>query len=319
MYNPEASSVYNPSNHTLEDTFVELKYALRSFEKYGLMENVRKVFVVHSDLYSPPNYLNGEHEQLEFVRHSEIWIDDAKQDGLPNFNRNGIESNLHFIPGLGEWYFALADDAFLLQSFRWRDFIGESSIRVCDGADPSAGSPNSGGWKGGMTTAARLVNARFGKAHRVGDDHEPFLVWKPAVERIRDIWPNVLLSTAQSRYGHDGNVQMSALYRNFMVASKLAEFTTCGEWFTGIHTNSRICPRPCDGYVKDVGPAGLELLQKSLASVTKYRWANLQGPGFDDAYRFRSSSRDREYSPKLTKMVRRWFEAKLGDQSRFED
>ena len=43
---------YNPLHHDLSTNFVELKYCLRSLEKFGLMKFIRKIHIVHSDLHA---------------------------------------------------------------------------------------------------------------------------------------------------------------------------------------------------------------------------------------------------------------------------
>ena len=59
----------------------------------------------------------------------------------------------------------------------------------------------------------------------------------------------------------------------------------------GIHTNEwNNCPRPCDGYTDDASDAVVDKVKAWLAhsaASQPHRWINLQGPGIDDAYRFR--------------------------------
>ena len=54
----------------------------------------------------------------------------------------------------------------------------------------------------------------------------------------------------------------------------------------------------------------------AAARGQKGEWINLQGPGFDDAYRFRQKGR--EHSPRLQEVARRWFESTYPVPSRFE-
>lgn len=58
---------------------------------------IRKIFVIHSDLYPPPSYLR-ESESLRFVRHSEFIPGHA----LPTFLRGVIMSHVINIPDLQE-------------------------------------------------------------------------------------------------------------------------------------------------------------------------------------------------------------------------
>ena len=45
---------------------------------------------------------------------------------------------------------------------------------------------------------------------------------------------------------------------------------------------------------------------------------NLQGPGFDDAYRYRWNPTTREYSPKIEKLALAWWEKNYPRKTEFE-
>ena len=284
----DATEPYNPQNHSFADTFVELKYMLRSFERYGLMRYVRKVFIVHSDLYSPPNYLNGQHEQLQFVKHSDMWLESAKEAGLPNFNRNAIDSNVHRIPGLAEWYMTMMDDQFLLQPFTWKEFVGQKGLLT----RMEAGHYGDDGYYGAMERAKELLSVRYGPRSRTISDHEPYLAWRPARELMDTLWPAEHEATAKSQFAHPSNLHLGCFYKNFVVDVGYGEHFK-RDLLYEIHTNANICRRPCDGYLKDASMANVLKLKSLLDRLLKdgqVRWANFQGPGFDDAYRFRQNS-----------------------------
>ena len=49
-----------PRHH---DTYYEIKYTLRSFEKYGLLDQVRNVFIVYnSDFNDPPEFMKSDYD-----------------------------------------------------------------------------------------------------------------------------------------------------------------------------------------------------------------------------------------------------------------
>lgn len=83
----------------------ELKYALRSWEKYGSF--VRKIFVVSN--CAPPSWLNLDNPRIEWVYHESIMPDHV----LPTFSSHAIETSLYRIPGLSN-YFIYSNDDFLL-------------------------------------------------------------------------------------------------------------------------------------------------------------------------------------------------------------
>ena len=52
--------------------------------------------------------------------------------------------------------------------------------------------------------------------------------------------------------------------------------------------------------------------------TSKLKWVNLQGPGFDDAYKYRWNSKTREYSPKIEKIAREFWEKNYPTKNDFE-
>jgi hypothetical protein len=107
---PNSSNV--PSRFDDHD---ELKYSLRSVDKY--MPYFRNIYIVVKDGQVPP-YLNVNHPQLKIVPHSSIIPD----HGLPTFNSLVIESCIHKIPGLSEFYLYFNDDMIVLKKLS-RDFF----------------------------------------------------------------------------------------------------------------------------------------------------------------------------------------------------
>jgi len=87
----------------------ELKYSLRSVAKYAPW--VRKIFIVVGDGQPLPGWLNPYHPKIQIVRHSQFYpSDDSK---LPTFNSLSIESCLHRIRGLSDFFVYFNDDIFL--------------------------------------------------------------------------------------------------------------------------------------------------------------------------------------------------------------
>ncbi|MEZ9408604.1 hypothetical protein BCT90_18985 [Vibrio lentus] len=83
----------------------ELKFALRSWEKFGSFIN--KIYIVSN--CKPPTWLDLENERIQWVYHESI----IAQSDLPTFSSHAIETSLHKIPGLSN-YFIYSNDDFLL-------------------------------------------------------------------------------------------------------------------------------------------------------------------------------------------------------------
>ena len=82
----------------------ELMYSLRSVEKYAPW--IRNIYIVSNS--SMPDWLNTNHPKIHIIAHEEIMPPDI----LPCFNSNVIESFIHMIPGLSEFFLYANDDMF---------------------------------------------------------------------------------------------------------------------------------------------------------------------------------------------------------------
>ncbi|HGK5986318.1 TPA: stealth conserved region 3 domain-containing protein [Neisseria meningitidis] len=83
----------------------ELKFALRSWEMNGSF--IRKIFIVSN--CAPPAWLDLNNPKIQWVYHEEI----MPQSALPTFSSHAIETSLHHIPGISN-YFIYSNDDFLL-------------------------------------------------------------------------------------------------------------------------------------------------------------------------------------------------------------
>ncbi len=82
----------------------ELKYSLRSVEKYAPWIN--HIYIITDN--QVPDWLNTNHPQISIIDHKEILPPEA----LPTFNSLAIESCMHKIPGLSEYFLYGNDDCF---------------------------------------------------------------------------------------------------------------------------------------------------------------------------------------------------------------
>ncbi len=85
----------------------ELKYALRSWEKYGSF--IRKIFIVSN--CREPEWLDKNHPKIEWIPHESI----IPASALPTFSSHAIEACLHKIPGLSNHFIYSNDDILLVK------------------------------------------------------------------------------------------------------------------------------------------------------------------------------------------------------------
>jgi len=91
----------------------ELRYSLRSVEKHASW--VRHIFIVTNGQI--PSWLNLDDERVTVVSHSDIFLNKSH---LSTFSSPAIESHLHRIPCLSEWFIYMNDDI-LFGSDVWPD------------------------------------------------------------------------------------------------------------------------------------------------------------------------------------------------------
>lgn len=117
----------------LADGYDDLKFSLRSFEKHGLLDIVRKVFIMvgiddatAAKLGAAPEYLKRSGDtRLTFVSSPQaigakhwcagigVGLDEDKKNGIPL--QWCLTAKLHSIPDLSEYFLLAPDDLFLLQ------------------------------------------------------------------------------------------------------------------------------------------------------------------------------------------------------------
>lgn len=98
----------------------ELKYSLRSIYEYAPW--VRNIYIVSN--CSPPVWLNLENDRIKWIYHEEI----MDCDYLPTFNSHAIESSIHKIPGLSNYFIYFNDDCFFAKNIKKSDFFLSNGI-----------------------------------------------------------------------------------------------------------------------------------------------------------------------------------------------
>lgn len=98
----------------------ELKYALRSWDTYAPF--IRDIYIVSN--CSPPDWLKTDEGRLKWVRHEDI----LPASALPTFSSHAIETSLHNIPGLADFFIYSNDDFLLTRDAYPDDFYFSSGI-----------------------------------------------------------------------------------------------------------------------------------------------------------------------------------------------
>ena len=288
-------------------TFLELKWLLRSLEKYGLRVRspeaprgvVRHIFVAYNDQAGrapPPAWLDGSSEYLTAVPYTAIWKDPSA--GLPTRNRNAIEAALHRIPGLGEWFLWLEDDMFLVSPWDAAAFVRPDG-RIATYRNLPILYNISDPWLGMMyENHAALLAPRFGpRLCMVGGAHVPSLLNKCVLGEMEALWPERYAKTAAHADGRRSDVSVgSVLFDGYMEGRGFAvNFPRYARLAREIHM-------PRDS-------AGPEDLCAFWDGATMF--AQVQGPGVSDEFK-EPASGDVRLS------WERWLAATFPEPTRFE-
>ncbi|MFC5185606.1 stealth family protein [Actinomadura harenae] len=191
----------------------ELRYSLRSLALYAPW--VRHIYIV-TDAQVPP-WLNTAHPKITVVDHKEIF---GPRGLLPTFNSHAIESQLHHIEGLSEYFLYFNDDVFLGRplvpnSFFHPNGTGKffpSSKRV-DLRDRSAADlPATAAGK----NTRRLIERTFGGVPLARIKHTPHALRRSVLSEIEHQFAAESAETAAHQFRHPDDVAIpSSLYHYY--------------------------------------------------------------------------------------------------------
>lgn len=152
----------------------ELKYSLRSVWKYAPF--FHHIYLV--TMGQRPEWL-AAHPLITVVDHQEIFTD---PNHLPTFNSQAIESHLHQIPGLEEYFIYFNDDFFLGQPVTEEDFFtADGHVRVCFEKWRSPSGPADGcesSYRLAWRNTNALLDQRFFPMTRYRLCHAPYALRK---------------------------------------------------------------------------------------------------------------------------------------------
>jgi hypothetical protein len=231
---------------------------------------------------------------------------------------------------VAEWFIVLDDDSMLFSEFDSSELYNSDTDKAVinggsDGmqyAPPCTLSKYTTSYQGAIQKSFCLLNEAFGMRSYIFHDHYPVIASRTAAKNMTSKWDAEFKATQRSKYQVIGNVAWTAMLENYMVVTGKATHSGYAPSAAALelHTNSQAyCPLPCDGYSSDASDAVASKLAKFLERIAAgAQWSNIQGPGIDDANRYRHNPGWREYSPKLEGVVRPWLEKTFPVKSDFE-
>jgi len=152
------------------DVYEMLKYSLRSIEEF--VPWAGNIYILTQ---SPqvPEWLNTHHPKIKVVHHEDVF----DEQYLPTYNSSVIESYLHRIPGLSEYFLYMNDDFLFGRETGFDKFVS------------SDGVINIFGTLFGENPGWRIYEAKNDIIGLGVVEHCPLLIKKEYWEAMYNLWP----------------------------------------------------------------------------------------------------------------------------------
>lgn len=159
----------------------ELKYSLRSVEKYAPWIN--NIFIVTDN--QVPKWLNTSHPKIHMVDHTEI----MPQEALPTFNSSAIETCIHKIKGLSEFFIFANDDMFFARPTDFHFFFNENNLPILR-LGSELPPPRNSMYYSHLLYSYNLINEKFGTHFCEDPDHNITPYRKSIIEECIENFKN---------------------------------------------------------------------------------------------------------------------------------
>ncbi len=180
----------------------ELKYLLRSIEKYAPW--IRTIHIVTSHQQCP-KWLNRQHPKIQLVNDTQI----VPRKNLPTFNSHAIESHLHKIPNLANFYIYACDDMMFGNHCNPSDFIIDGKIAVP--ISPISKRPTAqdtsihrSAWRNNYQVLSKYPG--FTSLPQFLPSHQLVLTSKNLGKQMNQEFSKQIQETSQTKFRHRSNI-----------------------------------------------------------------------------------------------------------------
>lgn len=202
----------------------ELRYSLRSIWEYAPFFN--HIYIV--TMNQRPRWL-ADHPKITIIDHRQIF---KNINDLPTFNSQAIESNLHRIPGLTEYFLYLNDDFFLGNHVAPSDFFtDDGKVKVLFERLPAPSGPpipDETAYRRAWRNTNAFLNARYKKETRYRLCHAPYALRKSLIEMAEQNFSHIFVSNSSHKFRSNDDYNMTNgllqyywLYHDLMVTGTL--------------------------------------------------------------------------------------------------
>jgi len=206
----------------------ELKYSLRSIHQYAPWVN--NIFIVTDNQI--PDWLNLSHPKIKIVDHTDIFYD---KSCLPTFSARGIESQIHHIKELSEYFIYFNDDMFLGNSCTPdyfytknglpRVFVSEvipiPSKKLFDINKRTAAKRND--HQHAIVNTRKTIRAKFNKSVYYNIRHGVKPLLKSVLYDLENIFQIELEKTSQNSFRNEDDILMFHLFEYYVLLKKIGK------------------------------------------------------------------------------------------------
>jgi hypothetical protein len=195
----------------------ELKYALRSWDKYGSF--IRNIYIVSN--CKPPQWLNLDRESnIYWIDHEEI----MPKEVLPTFSSHAIETSLHKIKGLSNYFIYCNDDIVLTRNTTKNDFYYPNGI-VKLKLEPYGNvngeiNENDPDYLNAARNSNKLLEKTFNKTPTQLHTHSPQAMRADILSRMENEYKDYFQRTLKNRFRHITDISVTSyLYQHYAFLS----------------------------------------------------------------------------------------------------
>lgn len=191
----------NEHNHQYNDND-ELKYSLRSLEKYATWIN--HVYIVTDNHY--PEWLNLKHKQLTLVDHKNI----IPHSALPTFNSHTIEFFLCDIPNLSEYFLYANDDTYFGRYVKPDFFYTSTGKPICRFRKNINQLPSSL-WKQNLLNSVQCLKKHHYNCPSLAPHHNIDAYKKSLIKEFLEEFKDELQETIFHKFKTDTDIEKNIL------------------------------------------------------------------------------------------------------------
>ena len=235
----------------------ELKYSLRSLEKYAKWIN--NIFIVTDN--QVPKWLDTNNPKIHIVNHCDILPPEA----LPTFNASAIETVIHKIPNLSEYFLFANDDMFFGNYVEKSFFYNKDKLPIFRFINRRIINKKYNHLYGHMiSTAYKLIKEKYGKTFPYFPHHNIDAYRKSDIEKCYNDFKDLFEQTAKQKFREKDCVQRSIL-GYYSIAKSLADCKIVNSFSKKILANLKI--QSVDSFMFELKASKLKLLDRLRPSL----------------------------------------------------